>query len=169
MNIVVSFMGSRESGAQKHKDHAQDCGTLIAIRDSASGDPAMVFIFRMASISRQSRAPCPVQRRIAADVVEHDPYRMMLLRMIVSEKFGVRLFGRSCENARIQRAYSLKSTTNVMLFKQRLVTRLVLPLDVIEQRTACCDHFKRPGANDCPSRGFEVPVRLLMRSDRIAT
>jgi len=34
------------------------------------------------------------------------------------------------------------STTNVMLFKQRLVTRLVLPLDVVEKRAARCDHFQ---------------------------
>ena len=107
----------------------------------------MVFIFRMASIlsAVTGTLPCPAAG-LLLDVVEHDPYRMMLLRMIVSEKFGVRLFGRSCENARIQRAYSLKSTTNVMLFKQRLVTRLVLPLDVIEQRTACCDHFQKTAA-----------------------
>ena len=97
----------------------------------------MVFIFRMASILSVVTGilPCPAAG-LLLDVVEHDPYRTMLLRMIVSEKFGVRLFGRSCENARKQRAYSLKSTTNVMLFEQRLVTRLVLLLDVVEQRAA---------------------------------
>ena len=36
-------------------------------------------------------------------------------------------------NAREDRARELYSTTNVVLFEQRLVTRLVLPLDVIEQ------------------------------------
>src|SRR5471030_879733 len=40
----------------------------------------------------------------------------------------------------------LYSTANIMLFKQSLVTRLVLPLDVIEQRTARRDHFQKPAA-----------------------
>jgi hypothetical protein len=97
----------------------------------------MVFVFRMASIlsAVTGTLPCPAAG-LLLDVVEHDPFGMMLLRMIVSKKFGVRLFGRSCENARKQRAYSLKSTTNVMLFEQRLVPRLVLPLDVVEKGTA---------------------------------
>jgi hypothetical protein len=79
-------MGSRESGAQKHKDHAQDCGTLIAFARSASGDPAMVFVFRMASIlsAVTGTLPCPATG-LLLDVVEHDPCRMMLLRMVVPE------------------------------------------------------------------------------------
>jgi hypothetical protein len=75
----------------KHKDHAQDCGTLIAIARSASGDPAMVFVFWMASILSVVTGILP---RPAAGLL------LDVLRMIVSEKFGVRLCGRSCENAR---------------------------------------------------------------------
>ncbi|KRR03938.1 hypothetical protein CQ12_23985 [Bradyrhizobium jicamae] len=54
-------MGSRELGAQKHKDHAQDGEMLVAFARSASGDPAMVFIFRMASIlsAVTGTLPCP--------------------------------------------------------------------------------------------------------------
>src|ERR1700684_3095330 len=54
-------MGFAKNGPRKHKDHAQDCETLIATR-SASGDPAMVFIFRMASILSVVRASRPAQR-----------------------------------------------------------------------------------------------------------
>ena len=62
-----------------------------------------------------------------------------------------------------------KSTTNVVLFKQRLVTRLVLPLDVIEQRTACCDHFqKTPARMIVLHVGFEVVGQVVdaFREDR---
>jgi len=46
--------------AQKQKDHAQDGETLIELR-SAPGDPAMVLMFRMASIlsSVLGTLPCP--------------------------------------------------------------------------------------------------------------
>ena len=40
----------------------------------------------------------------------------------------------------------LNSTANVVLFEQSLVTRLVLALDVIEQRTARRDHFQQAAA-----------------------
>jgi hypothetical protein len=52
-------MGSRKNVRPKNKNHAQDCGTLI--ESSASGDPAMVFDFWMASILSVSRAPCPLR------------------------------------------------------------------------------------------------------------
>jgi cell shape-determining protein MreD len=46
----------------------------------------MVFIFRMASILSAVTGilPCPAAG-LLLDVVEHDPFGMMLLRMIVSE------------------------------------------------------------------------------------
>src|ERR1700716_2907978 len=57
---------------------------------------------------------------------------------------------RFSETARKKRAQHARvnnnSTTNVMLFEQGLVTRLVLPLDVIEQRTARRDHFQQAAA-----------------------
>ena len=51
----------------------------------------MVFVFRMASIlsAVTGTLPCPAAG-LLLDVVEHDPFGMMLLRMIVPEKFGVR-------------------------------------------------------------------------------
>src|SRR4030081_1186167 len=69
---------------------------------SASGDPAMVFIFRMASILAVVVAPWPAQRPDCCwTFIEHDWF--MLLRMIVSENSEAGFSGRSCENAR-QRA-----------------------------------------------------------------
>src|ERR1700704_6135697 len=66
---------------------------------SASGDPAMVFIFRMASILSVVRAPCPAQRPDCCwTFIEHDWF--MLLRMIVSENSEAGFSGRPCENAR---------------------------------------------------------------------
>jgi hypothetical protein len=46
----------------------------------------MVFVFRMASIlsAVTGTLPCPAAG-LLLDVVEHDPCRMMLLRLIVSE------------------------------------------------------------------------------------
>src|SRR4029079_10382435 len=79
-------------------------------------------------------------------------------------------FVRKIMRKRAQTARVLfKSTTNVVLFKQRLVTRLVLPLDVIEQRTACCDHFqKTPARMIVLHVGFEVPGEIVdaFRQDR---
>jgi hypothetical protein len=46
------------------------------------------------------------------------------------------LFETMRKNARNMRAKLENSTPDIMLFEQRLVTRLVLLLDVIKQRTA---------------------------------
>src|SRR5579872_901491 len=56
--------------------------------------------------------------------------------------------GRSCKNARqATRAYfTTSSTANVVLFDQRLVARFVLPLQVVEERTARGDHFQQTAA-----------------------
>jgi hypothetical protein len=88
-------MGSRKRRAPpKTQNHAQDCGTLIEKR-SASGDPAMVLMFRMASILSLVTGTVPVtpSGRIAAGrcPIEHDVFGktvidfsgFMLLRMIV--------------------------------------------------------------------------------------
>src|SRR6266849_1199919 len=92
---------------------------------SASGDPAMVFIFRMASILSVVRAPCPAQLPDCC---------WTFLRMIVSRNRSP-VFGNHAKTRAIC-ARELYLTTNVMLFEQRLVTRLVLLLVVIEKRTA---------------------------------
>jgi hypothetical protein len=62
----MSFMGSRRDVRSKNKNHAQDGGTLI--ERSASGDPAMVFDFWMASILSGITGSLPVATsgRIAA-------------------------------------------------------------------------------------------------------
>src|ERR1700754_858079 len=61
------------------------------------------------------------------------------------------------------------STAHGVLFEQRLVARLVLPLDVVEQGTARGDHFQ-----EAPARmivlhvGFEMPGEVIdaFRKDR---
>src|ERR1700732_2424743 len=61
------------------------------------------------------------------------------------------------------------STTNVMLFEQGPVTRLVLPLDVIEQRTAGADDFQKPATRMIVLHvGFEMPGEVVdaFRQDR---
>src|SRR6266576_2627010 len=70
---------------------------------------------------------------------------------------------------RAQNARELYSTTNVMLFEQRLVTRLVLPLDVIKKRAACGDHFQEPATRMIVLHvGFEMPGEVVdaFRQDR---
>ena len=83
---------------------------------SASGDPAMVFIFRMASIlsAVTGTLPCPAAG-LLLDVVEHDPYRTMLLRMIVSEKFGVR-FPEDHAKTRANSARTLSNQRRMLCF-----------------------------------------------------
>src|SRR4051812_27746704 len=105
----------------------------------------MVFIFRMASILSVVRAPCPAQRPDCCWTSIGMSF-FMPLRLIVSENPESGFTGRSRENAHNKRARTLGSTTNVMLFEQRLVTHLVLPLDVIEQGTARGYHFQKTPA-----------------------
>src|SRR5436309_7730350 len=94
-----------------------------AVAVSASGDPAMVFRSKMASILSMVRACYPLSpsRRIAAGHAA----QASCLR---AKSHAVR--------ARIPLA------TNIVLFEQRLVARLVLALDVIEQRTSRRHHFQ---------------------------
>src|SRR4249920_2998226 len=110
-------MGSRESGAQKHKDHAQDCGTLIAIRDQHPAILPWSSSFGWRPSSRQSRAPCPAQRPDCCwAFVGHDPFRMMALHMIVSEN-SESVGSEDHAKTRANGARTLKSTTNVVLFE----------------------------------------------------
>src|SRR6266481_368320 len=70
---------------------------------------------------------------------------------------------------RAQNARELYSTTNVVLFEQRLVTRLVLPLDVIKKRAARGDHFQKPATRMIVLHvGFEMPGEVVdaFRQDR---
>src|SRR5580692_34218 len=73
------------------------------------------------------------------------------------------------KRAQQARAYSSISTTNVVLLEQCLVARLVLPLDVIEERTASGDHFqKAPARMVVLHVGFEMPGEIVdaFRQDR---
>ena len=69
----------------------------------------------------------------------------MPLRMIVFRKFESPVFPEDHAKTRATSARPI-STTNVVLFEQRLVARLVLALDVIEQGTARGDHLQETPA-----------------------
>src|ERR1700761_5731586 len=130
----------------------------------------MVSGFRMASIlSLRSRASCPFRpaSRIAAG-----PWCLARsLRETVSPLSGScpndttasaaclahHRIGRARQKNGLpvdhaktrakRRAYFTKSSTaNVVLFKQRLVARFVLPLQVVEKRTARGNHFQQAAA-----------------------
>jgi hypothetical protein len=66
LNISVFFHEFTKKRTPKHKNHAQDCGTLR--KGSASGDPAMVFVGWMACILSVVTGTLPVtpSGRIAA-------------------------------------------------------------------------------------------------------
>src|SRR3954470_23090627 len=94
---------------------------------SASCDPAMVFKSKMASILSMVRACYPLSpsRRIAAGHA--------------AQALGPRV------KSHATRART-RSATNVMLFEQSLVARLVLALDVIEQGAASGHHLQQAAA-----------------------
>ena len=164
-------MSLRKRRRHKTKNHAQDCEMLGALPRQASGDPAMVSGFRMASIlSRKYHGHLArfVQRAgLLLDVLVwgaipsgnlsrclritpqgHDSFCLMSLRIIGFE--GPDETGTRIDDAKTRakwRAHtSLSSTTNVVLFQQRLVTRLVLTLDIVEERAARGDHFQQAAA-----------------------
>jgi hypothetical protein len=117
MNIkhcdLLSWVHER-NGRLKYKNHAQDCETLT--RASASGDPAMVFIFRMASIlsGRTGTLPVMPSGRIAAGrllsmiwfgkPVSHLFRNLALAHDRLRKSESAFLRGKSCENARKLRA-----------------------------------------------------------------
>src|ERR1700742_731350 len=128
-------MGSRKLGRLKHKNHAQDCRTLIA-RMSRMQRPAILpwslcFEWRPSfrwygHLTRYAQLPdCCWTRR--ADISKparwwtHDPDR----------KTGKPPFRIMRKRARKNARANFCSAANVMLFEQCLVTRLVFPLDVI--------------------------------------
>src|ERR1700686_4531754 len=145
-------MGSRKHGPLKRKDHAQDCETLSALRDQ---HPAILpwslcFEWRPSfrwygHLTRYAQLPdCCWTRR--ADITKSARKK------------------RTREGVRKQ-----YSTANVVLFEQSLVTRLVLPLDIIEKRTARGDHFqKSPTRMIVLHVGFEMPGEVVdaFRQDR---
>src|ERR1700720_2925769 len=105
--MVSVFHGFAKARTSKRKDHAQDCGTLIAriLAVATSGDPAMVFMFRMASILPMVRASNPL--RPAAGLRLDTPRRCFedprVTKHDLIGKPENRCSG-SCENARKMRA-----------------------------------------------------------------
>src|SRR3954451_1804042 len=165
---------------------------------SASGDPAMVLKRWMASSFRfgagqcclafepAQRAPCPSSpsRRSAAgrtcvwrerfheNVSKFTPRSGPSMARngvrMVCPKNRIRFFrNHTQKRARLARVFS--STTNVVLFEQRFVTRLVLFLDVIEKRTARGYELQQPAARMVVLYvGLEVPGEIIdaFREDR---
>src|SRR3981081_1670420 len=118
-------MVSRKCGRLKRKKHSQDCVALIrhqrpAILPWSSGlkwRPSFRWYGRF------------TRYRPAAGLLLDTP--------------------RGHLSPRVKRAQMRARTllaTNVVLFEQSLVARLILPLDVIEQRTARRDHFQQAAA-----------------------
>src|SRR5882757_3241087 len=129
-------MVSRKEGCPKTQ---KPCARLRdAERDDvavgASGDPAMVFRSKMASILPMVRAfyPLSPSRRIAAG---HAAWifkiHALIKCMILSENRKTTFPDHA--KTRTTCARELYLAANVVLFEQGLVARLVLALDVIEQ------------------------------------
>src|SRR5258707_13089771 len=113
-------MVSRKQGRQKRKNHAQDCETLIATM-SRSERPAILPWFSSLKWRPSFRWYGRFTRyRPAAGLLLDTPRGLLSPRV------------KRAQHARAD----LYSATNIVLFEQSFVTRLVLALDVIEQRTA---------------------------------
>src|SRR5262245_20726340 len=110
------------------------------IEKSASGDPAMVLMFRMASILIVSHGHLArhVQRPDCCWTLtfEHESCTFMLWRMMSSgAAYGLsKTHAKTRAFARVY--FKTSSTTNVVLFDERLVTRLVRLSEIVEERTA---------------------------------
>src|SRR5262249_35557518 len=115
MNIEhFALLSSVHDGmdAPKTKNHAQDGGTLIQC--SASGDPAMVFIFRMASILivNHGHLARHAQRPDCCWTLtyEHESCAFMLRRMMPSS--AACGFSKTHAKMRAHRARVLQSKLN---------------------------------------------------------
>src|SRR3981081_3305696 len=118
----------------------------------------MVFRFRMASILPMVRAPCPLTP--AAGLRLDTPRRFFAKTRALLNMNRKPFPDHAKTRARFARV--MDSTANVVLIKQRLVTRLVLPLDVIKKRTTGCDHFqKAPARMIVLHVGFEMPGEVI--------
>lgn len=164
-------MSLRRKRRHKTKNHAQDGGMLGALlRQHPAILPWFLVLGWRPSFRFKSRAPCPFRpaSRIAAGryLFRLDPfgkpfpacfgscprtsgllpYALLASSVPVSRTKLAR--GRSCKNARqTTRAYFTKSSTsNVVLFDQRQITRFVRLLEIVEKRTARGDHFQQAAA-----------------------
>src|SRR5579871_5120903 len=159
-------MVHRRTAAPKHKNHAQDCRTLID-RDqrpailpwlSSSGWRPSLSLSRALARCVQRPDCCwalcfdvsePTQSWHSDHALSHD------------ERFGshCRHPETSCKNARnLARVYFNKSsTTNVVLLEQRLVARLVRLAEIVEQRAAGLHELQQ-----APARMVVLDVALEM-------
>src|ERR1700736_1548989 len=151
-------MGSRKQGRLKHKNHAQDCEMLISTRDQ---HPAILPWFLCFGWHPSFRSTGILPRPAAGlllDVVAHDRPRK-------PEAWFCKIMRKRARRARLLAS----STTNVVLLEQRLVARLVLLLDVIEQRTARRHQLQKAAPRMVVLHvGLEVPGEIVdaFRQDR---
>ena len=164
-------MGSRKNGRLKRKDHAQDCETLIATMSRSSVRRSCHGLYISDGVHPSDGTgilPVTPSCRIAAGHAARtfqSPRAGGRMILIGKPEAAFRIMRKRAQNARV----NFCSTANVVLFEQRLVTRLVLPLDVIEERTACRDHFQKPPARMIVLHvGFEMPGEVIdaFRQDR---
>ena len=147
----------------KNKNHAQDCGTLIGAGDQRPAILPWFLDFGWRPSFRVIRAPCPLcpaagllldcqsaRTRTPNSVFAHHapgcecgyssphPTRTQPRSKTFKQTLSLET---TRENARRWRAQE-HLTTNVVLLEQRLVTRLVPLLEVVEQRTAGRDQLQ---------------------------
>src|SRR5215217_2204811 len=141
-----------------HKNHAQDCGTLIAMRNQR---PAILpwsrcadwlSSFRLVRARADSLLPATEHLPVIAQSPECCWTNFCLGMNSSTKTFrsharcGPSTVRIRCAHGLLEnRKYAFRnralgayfsSTTNVVLFEQRLVSRLVLFLDVVQKRTA---------------------------------
>src|SRR5882724_6519713 len=166
-------MSSRKNARPKHKNHAQDCGTLckgLSVRRSCHG-----FVVWMACILSVVTGTLPVtpSGRIAAgrlrlsaiiykealsapsDAGQASPDRALAHGLFRKTAYaGLRTT--MLERAQQARVYlPTSSTTNVVLFDQRLVSRFVRLLQIVQKRTA-----RRHELQQAAARMIVLHVRL---------
>ena len=172
-------MGSRKewrSKTQKPCARLRDADLMeISVRRSCHGSHVLndfhpPGVRAKARGLQPRRAPCPSSpsRRSAAG--RGVQANMMRLHLSVERDGKPDPDSRTAPLSDARTRAQLSSATNVVLFEQRLVPRLVLLLDVIEQRTTRDTSFRRPRREWLSLTWvLKCPVRLSMRSDRIAT
>jgi len=130
----------------------------------AAGIAAGRFRFRAEIVFRNEESRYP-------PVTSGRPFRIALFAKDRLRKPHTLVFERSRNGRRAsRRAYTYKtsSTTNVVLLGQRLV-RASSVVQVVQKRRRVVHEVRGRGENDCIHMCLKCPVRLVMRSDRIAT
>src|SRR5216683_3068854 len=166
-------MSSRKNARPKHKNHAQDCRTLrkgLSVRRSCHGFCSLDGVHplgRHGHLARHAQRPdCCWTLTLERDRLQRSIVRPITCGAGVfrscSRTWSVRkaayagLRMTMLKRAQQARVYlQTSSTTNVVLFEQRLVSRLVRPLQVVQKRTA-----RRYELQEAAARMIVLHVRL---------